>query len=209
MRPEDDGFTLIELIFSMVIVGLILTAVTSALMVFYKNGAYTTRRDDHSSGSQLLSTYLNRDVMSATDAATSVPSACPSSTLPTGYTFLTGFKWTDFDATPASPSPAPSMRYAAVYAVGPDTTTVRPGGTGLQQIERWYCSTGASGSPAASVIDHQVLLQDLTGISTTAAVGSSASCPGPGSPYSLTLPAFETDASTPYVFNGCLGARQQ
>src|SRR5438067_2189904 len=67
---QEEGFTLIELLVSITITLVILTAITSALIVTYKNAAYTTRRDDHSAGAQLLSAYLDRDFASGTACMT-------------------------------------------------------------------------------------------------------------------------------------------
>lgn len=194
---REQGFTLIELLVSISIIVVIISALSAALISFYENGSYTSRRDDHTAGAGLLGTYLNRDLAAATDLdTTSLGATC------SGQTNLLKVSWADYTATAADPSPAPNANFAVYYSRTNDTTTSVPGLTGRQQLERWVCRDGTQ-------VDHQVLVLDLAAADFSSS--TSTHC-GKGTELRLQLERFESDNSTavrPYNYEGCVGGRQR
>lgn len=195
-RRRDEGFTLIELLVSITITTIILGAVTTALIAFYQNGSYTSRRNDHSAGAHLLASYLDRDLSSA--MSSSPTAACSGQ--PSGTTLL-ALGWTQWTVVGTDPTPVAGDAYYANYVLTVDTTTDNPGGGSRQQLERWYCA------PSAGVADHSVIVTDLApsgnGISTST-TGSGCSI---GTKVSVTLKPYEADSVGDYGYLGCLGSR--
>jgi prepilin-type N-terminal cleavage/methylation domain-containing protein len=75
----DDGFTLIELLVSIVILGLIMTAVTGVVISYLKDTNSTVGRLQESHDAQISSAYFTQDVESAGVRATTTPFALQSS----------------------------------------------------------------------------------------------------------------------------------
>lgn len=193
---RDAGFTLIELLVSITITTIILGAVTTALIAFYQNGSYTSRRNDHSAGAHLLASYLDRDLSSAMSGAATA--ACAGQ--PSGTTLL-ALGWAQWTVVGTDPTPVPGDAYYANYILTTDTTTDNPGGGARQQVERWYCA------PSAGVADHSVIVTDLapggSGITMTT-TGSGCTS---GTIVKITLKPYEADSVGDYGYLGCLGSR--
>jgi prepilin-type N-terminal cleavage/methylation domain-containing protein len=193
-EASDDGFTLIELLVSITITAIILAAITSAMIVFFVNGKYTMRRDDHSAGANLLSAYLDRDFASAMSSTT--PAACSGQS--SGTTLLQ-LAWTQYTVVGTDPTPVAGSDYYVNYVLTSDTSVDNPGHAARQQLERWYCS------PAGGVADHETIIGDLapaSGVTT----GSAASCSN-GAAKVITLSPYENDTVTSYSYTGCIGSR--
>lgn len=193
---RDDGFTLIELLVSITITTIILGAVTTALIAFYQNGSYTSRRNDHSAGAHLLASYLDRDLSSAVaGAATAACSGQPSGTT------LLALGWTQWTVSGTDPTPVAGDVYYANYLLTTDTSTDNPGGGARQRLERWYCS------PTAAVSDHETIITDLApspnGVTTSTIANG---CPR-GPQITVTLRPYESDSVGDYGYRGCLGSR--
>lgn len=192
---KDGGFTLIELLVSITITTIILGAVTTAMIAFYQNGSYTSRRNDHSAGAHLLASYLDRDLSSAMSGAATAP--CTGQ--PSGTTLL-ALAWTQWTVAGTDPTPVPGDVYYANYVLTADATTDNPGGGTRQKLERWYCSS-------AGLTDHGIIVTDLApsgnGISSTTTGSGCAS----GTIVKVTLKPFEADSAADYGYLGCLGSR--
>ena len=192
MRMQDEGFTLIELLLSMAILVIVISSVSLALIVFLQNGNEALARDDHSGGVQLIDSYLDRDVASATTVATGTTggAGCGAGAIIN----LVELTWSEYTATMASPSPAPSgPAYRAVYRLMTDPD-------GGFQLQRNYCS-------GTTLIDSSILLRRLTAATNaTANVGAAGSCTS-GSALTFKVASYGSDTTTPYAFTTCVKTR--
>lgn len=196
-RHHERGFTLIELLISISITTIILGAITSAMIVFLKNGAYTLERDDHSGGALLVSTYLNRDLASA-DSVRTTGTTCAGASAAHDLTL----EWDEWVATDASPEPGPDGgSYSASYAVRAHPVTA-----GRFQFVRILCKPSST--------ETTVLVQSLTAASAAAAVevtspiAATADCPSPGGVVYLRLPRYANDSTEQrYSYAGCARGR--
>lgn len=192
---QSDGFTLIELLLSISIILVVLGAISSALIVFLKNADYTVKRDDHSGGAALVSTYLDRDLASADTAAYS-GSAC------SGTANVLLLTWGESLATPASPEPDSNGAgtYAAAYYLTVDASSVPAGGGTRYMLQRAYCFNG--GAPSTTTLAY-----NLGSTADFDNVGSNA-CPAAGTAVTLTLKKYESDTgAADYRYTGCVKGR--
>ncbi|MCU1624762.1 MAG: hypothetical protein JWL79_3607 [Frankiales bacterium] len=204
-RPDrtrsSPGFTLIELLLSMTIIGIVLAAVSAALIVFFSNASYSLARDDHSGGAAVLSSYLDRDLASADTVTTGT--ATPTCGAATGNLLI--LSWSDALATPAQPSPDPTggSKYQVAYFTTVDTASIPPGPSPATRykLERTYCVDGA-------VSDHSILVPNLLSadfsLSGTSTCGSGTP---PATPVTVTLKPYGSDTASNYTYKGCLKAR--
>ena len=65
-QQNETGFTLIEILIATMLTAVILTVLTASFLVFFSNASYTSGRDDHAAGAEALSSWLDRDLASAT-----------------------------------------------------------------------------------------------------------------------------------------------
>jgi prepilin-type N-terminal cleavage/methylation domain-containing protein len=87
---QEGGFTLVELIIGMVIVGLLVSAIGSALVVSLRTTDVTTARFNESHDAQITSAYLANDVQSAASVAVPGGSNCTSSTRLADFNYTGG-----------------------------------------------------------------------------------------------------------------------
>lgn len=198
-RRDDDGFTLVELLISIALLGVVTAAISAAYIVFLQNGTYTSERDDHSGGAIVTASYLERDAASATTATT-------GGTTCSGSTNHLLFTWDEYTASVTNPSPAPGGgTYRAAYVVSVDTTSVPAGGGTRYKLERVYC-------PASGGTERSTIARNLTAASAAAAftvtVGSVGSCTN-GQTVTATLPAYAQDGTPAYSYSGCVKGRQR
>lgn len=207
----DEGFTLIELLVSIAITTIILGAVTTALIVFYQNGFYTSRRNDHSAGAQLLSGYLDRDLASASSISTTLAFDCvgqPSSSLLLAVTIP------EYSSTNASPAPRPQRSYFANYWLTSDPESAVAGSPTPQKVERWTCDA-APGVTTGENVAGSTVLNNVAAASASppafviSTSPAGASCPGASNPLRLSLRPFEADVSSTFEYYGCVGGRGQ
>jgi prepilin-type N-terminal cleavage/methylation domain-containing protein len=204
VSTRDDGFTLIEVLIATMLTAVILTVLVASFLVFYKNTSYIGGRDDHAAGAEVLSSYLNRDLASATAFSSGATlTSCPSSSPAQKIMALT---WTDY----GKPSPAPSATavpgdidpspngttYTATYTLEHDTDALATSSTCM--IKRTY-----SGGTTL------VLIHGLANAGITKPT-TSASCVK-GTTVVITLNRYQSttqsDASADYTYVGCLKAR--
>lgn len=192
MNQRDSGFTLIELLLSMAILAIVLSSVSLALIVFLKNGSEALARDDHSGGVQLVGSYLDRDVASATAVVTGTTggAGCAAGT----SVNLVELSWSEYIATVANPSPAPTgQAYRAIYRLVTDPE-------GGLQLQRYYCS-------GTALIDSSTILRGLTtATKATADVGAAGGCAS-GLALTVKLASYGNDTTAPYAFSACVRAR--
>jgi prepilin-type N-terminal cleavage/methylation domain-containing protein len=75
-RTGDDGYTLVELLISVTIVGLILSAISGVTVVVLRTAAATDTRFDESNDLLLATAYFAADVMGAQSVAVSAAPRC-------------------------------------------------------------------------------------------------------------------------------------
>lgn len=185
-RNREGGFTAVELMLSMAVLGIIITSISGAMIVFLSNGAYTTQRDDHSGGAAILATYLDRDLASAESATLSVPAApCGAGTTDVLL------RWDEWTASPLAATPTPGPGYSAAYDLVDD-------GAGGFQLERWYCQ-------GPSLLDHSVLVRGLS--SADFSTAPSAVCGTGSTSLVLQLRRYADDSGRDYAYSGCLKGR--
>lgn len=80
MRRREDGFTLIEVLLVVVILGFISGALTESIILGLRTTEATERIVSGSLDRQLASTYFYGDVQSSDEVATDAAKACPVST---------------------------------------------------------------------------------------------------------------------------------
>lgn len=194
---NEQGFTLVELLLSMAILLIVLSSISTALIVFLKNGSEALARDDHSGGVELVGSYLDRDVASAATTSTSMTSGSDgcSATAPLTANLLE-LTWTEYTASSSNPSPSPqASAYRAVYRLVTD-----PDG-GLQ-LRRSSCL-------GTTLSDSTVLLRGLasSALATAAVATVASSTCASTQQLTMTLAAYSADTTTPYTFTTCLKTR--
>lgn len=198
-RTEDSGFTLIELVLSMSILGIIIGSLTLALITFLSNGTQALERDDHSAGAGTTSSYVDRDVASA-DSVTLGGTGC------SGSTNLVLLSWTEYTASQTAPSPAPGgTTYRAAYTVVTDPSSVPVGGGTRYKLQRTTCTVTSS---STTVTDTEDLLLNLTSSAGKAAASlvNDTTCTS-GQALRLVLSAYDTDSTSDYTLQACTRTR--
>ncbi|MDP9331354.1 MAG: type II secretion system GspH family protein [Actinomycetota bacterium] len=87
---REDAFTLVELIIGMVIVGLLVGAIGSALVVSLRTTDVTSARFNESHDAQISSAYLANDVQSAASVAVPGGSNCTASSRLVDFNYASG-----------------------------------------------------------------------------------------------------------------------
>lgn len=196
-RRKDEGFTLVELLLSMTILLIVLSSISTALIVFLRNGSEALARDDHSGGVELAGSYLDRDVASAATTATSTSSGSDgcSSTAPLTANLLE-LTWNEYTANSSNPSPAPqASAYRAVYRLITDPE-------GGLELRRSSCL-------GTTLADSSVLLRALSSsaqVTASVATVGSSTCQSTQQ-VTVTLASYSADSNPPYTFTTCLKTR--
>lgn len=166
-RADEDGFTLIELLVSITILGILMAAVSAAMMVGLSTNATSGTRIDESRDEQFVAAYFSADAHGATTitAGGGGPVPAPKCNFAGGGGFLV-VEFAGLDFSEASP-PADIPRTVS-YVRRP-----APSG-GTDELHRLVC-TGGAAVPATG--------QDTTLATNLSAGGSAAACiftPPPG-----------------------------
>lgn len=205
---EDAGFTLIEILIASMITAVILTVLTASFLVFFQNATYTSGRDDHAAGAEALSSWLDRDLASAT---TDTPPAISAATACTASPVLLSLSWTQYTAG-SQPNSFPSKggtSYRADYAFKPDSLN----STRCMVTRTLY--SGAAGGPLAANSTLE-LMHDLIGTASgtpnlITSTAPTTACSTPNRAVTLTLQQYHsstsTDAAVPFSYFGCVNAR--
>lgn len=216
---DDDGFTLVELLIALVILGIIIAPLTGAVISYLHNTDATIGRLSESHDAQIASTYFAQDVQSigARDwtpgsypfplrqsvwvAATGIANRCGTAGTP-----VVQFSRDDISGDAVMP-PVPQIRVA--YVVDTDASS------GERQLRRVTCTApswnAASSAPTSdTVIVHNLALAGLPAV--VAAVTCSTTCTAaPTVPQSVTLVltiAAPRSTDAPYVVT-LTGQRRQ
>ena len=141
-QRDDGGFTLIELIISVAILGLIMTAITSAIFVSLTQLTSSEKRLWESNDLRLVASRFSTDVSGAntfeTSATTATASACGNVAVASTLLEITGTRFNP-DSPPATPGVALTTTITTyVTAAGTDPATL--------ELRRLVCTSGPAGT---------------------------------------------------------------
>ncbi len=185
---SSAGFTLIEVLVSMLILTIIMGALAAAIITSYNATASSFTRINNSHDRQLVEVYLPRDLLSSNSAdvaamsqltanpPTGVTGFCPNSKVPPfGISPVTvlQLKW---QGTPPSTTSTtfPSLEY---FAADYTEITVGSGSLVSHQLVRFACKASAQSGPQATWI--------WTTMAPDTVVAYGLAAPNPGSPASF------------------------
>lgn len=202
LRRDQRGFTLVELLIAIVILGIIIVPLANGLIAFFRNSDATTGRLSESHDAQLAAAYFAQDVQSVgVRDWTASPYALKQSVeqnvgatgglypCGTGTTAVLRLAWDD--PTSASGAPA-TVRVAYVIATSAG---------GEQQLRRIACGTGTT-TPTSDV----VLVHNLV----SATVVCSSQCTAASVPKQITLQLVIKNSATSASLNvDLIGQRRQ
>lgn len=173
----DGGFTLVELLISVMILGLIMSAVTSAIYISLNQLATSETRLWESNDLRLVASRFSTDVSGGngfeTSATTTTASACGGVAATSTLLEITGTRF-DPDVPPATPATALTTTLTTYV-------TVAGSDPGTLELQRLVCSSG----PAGTATTTQTLargLADGTGgraapsVACTTAAGTTVAC---------------------------------
>jgi prepilin-type N-terminal cleavage/methylation domain-containing protein len=198
-RRLEDGFTLVELLIAMFLTGIIMAVLFTSFQVFYTNSSYTSGRDDHSAGAEIVATWLNKDLASGTaEAITSNPVRCAGATTKTLQ-----ITWYQYGPDSGKPVDDPPVANANPYTVQYDVQT-DPNNSGRCMIRRTF--TTPAGTPSTLVLARNLAAADFTPSSPSVSCGDAA-----GPALTATIKQYGTaskqDTSQVYTYQGCLKGR--
>ena len=166
MIRDDSGFTLIELIVAIAILGVIVVALGTGLVSILDNSNATTQRLTESHDAQIAASYFPNDVQSAdvSGTVTSSDARCDQS----GNTTVVRLAWTEY-----SVSGAISAYKLVVYSVEPSSG---PGVAPL--LRRRFCQGSTYASLNATPISDVVVSRTLAALSAATVCTPPSVCPG-------------------------------
>jgi prepilin-type N-terminal cleavage/methylation domain-containing protein len=190
LTRRDDGFTLVELLISIAILGVIAVPLGNAIISYLHNSDATVARLSESHDAQLAQSYWAQDVgsigtrdwstwpfplqQSVWTAAAGISNACST----TGTTVVQ-FSWDNLSGG-SLPSTVPQIRVAyVVETVGAE-----------RQLHRVTCTATSKSAASSTPTSDAVLVHNLssTGSATqVAAVSCSSTCTASSVPSSVSL----------------------
>lgn len=200
MRRSDAGFTLVELLIAIVIIGIITVPLGNVIISYLRNSDQTNAWLSESHDVQIAAAYFSQDVASvgvrnAEDATlaqsieTNAPAAGGLYPCGTTGTALVRFAWDQYTVGSDAPEGLLPTTVVAAYVVTADA--------GRSQLHRVYCD----GSPA--VTSDVILVHNLDSANVTCEPTECTANPGvpqrvklrlaikapgsTGSPYTITL----------------------
>lgn len=190
-RPDgDDGFTLIEMVMTVAILGIISATLLGVVLQYLKTAADTGARLNESTDQQFVSTYWQNDVSSlgrrslamstgtfSTEQSVFVGSAGPGGCGDSVGTVVVAFLWNEFETDTAAPDPWASKPHAVAYVTVP-----RGSRLALQRIR---CKDGAAGQPRT--VAHNLVETPTISCDTTCTASS------PPNRVSMTLTVKDAD----------------
>jgi prepilin-type N-terminal cleavage/methylation domain-containing protein len=149
----DDGFTLIELVMSVAILGIVSAALLGIVFQYVKTTSDTSARLNESTDEQFVSTYWQNDVSSlgrrslalasatfSTDQSVFVGSAGPGGCGSAVGSVAVAFAWNEFEVGAAAPAdPWGSKPQQVAYVTVPNGSRFL--------LQRVRCKNGVAGTP--------------------------------------------------------------
>lgn len=194
-RRRDDGFTLVEMVITVAILGIIAVVLFCVVIQYLKVSGNTRARLGESTDQQFISTYWQADVSSLgrrsftpSDVSNPVPSsqsvyvgaAGPGGCGSTVGTVVVAFAWTEF--TVGSSVPANAWTSTAQ-----EVAYVRVGGSAPFKLQRVRCKAGVEAAPLT-------VAHNLTGTPT---VTCDSTCTAASPPNRVSMQFTVRDTSEP------------
>lgn len=174
----EDGFTLVELTISIVVMTLVIGAVTVALTTIFHLSGSTSARISDAGDAQEVSASLSIDVQSAEEITTANAATAPGCGTGTG-TQLLGLEWEQ------------EAGQSNTYEIVISYLAVKQGNT--WSLVRDYCNAGSSPSPTTSeTVSYDIC--EPSGVSP-----SEAGCQQPQAPPTITPTAENTAAGDGWI----------
>lgn len=152
-RRDEDGFTLMEVMVAVAILGIIAASLTGVVLSYLKTSGVTRARLNESTDQQFISTYWQNDVSSLgrrsfnpadvnpvpTTQSVFVGAAGPAGCGASVGTVVVAFAWQEYtvNGTPAN----------AWTATPQEVAYVRVGGSAPFTLKRVRCKNGVEGAP--------------------------------------------------------------
>jgi prepilin-type N-terminal cleavage/methylation domain-containing protein len=168
-RGDDGGFTLIELVITIVIMGVITLPLANFVLAYFKNYAQTQSRLSDSHDTQIAAAYFSQDVANA-GVRTAYPAMAPQrsiwtdpSSLPSycgkglGITILL-LTWDDWTTPGSGQAPTDSAAYVVVSGT----------------LHRVFCS--ASAPPTETTVVHNLVYPDAGNTAPVACPTTATQC---------------------------------
>jgi prepilin-type N-terminal cleavage/methylation domain-containing protein len=170
----ERGFTLVELMLSIVISGIILAPITAGVIVGLRTTAETSNRLSGSNDAQLLAAWLTPDIQSTGNQAGDVVAAPTANTECSGVSNRLRLKWRETNGT--------TTTYVAAYAVV-------AGVDGRWYLKRYYCVNG--GAATVHIVNRN-LASSTAATATTSSqkvtmTVTEATTPTDPTPYTITV----------------------
>jgi prepilin-type N-terminal cleavage/methylation domain-containing protein len=217
LRDDDAGFTLVELLMSVVILGIIAVPLAGVVLGYLKNAGATSARMSESHDAQMAAAYFAQDVqalgvrdysdtttfehplLSSVEtgaAATAGAYPCGPAGTPDAVVRLA---WDDWDGAPSGSS-TPPVRVRAAY--------VQDG----TELHRLFCRNSAA--VVSDVVVAHDLVSPFAAVTCTDRAGTAAACTGAGvavpGTVSLRLTIHDPDSATGSTYAVTLtGERRQ
>jgi prepilin-type N-terminal cleavage/methylation domain-containing protein len=145
LKSDESGFTLVELLVAMAILGIIIPAIGAALISIIHNTNATNQRFAESHDAQITAAYFANDVQSVAVTGTVTPGSASYDTAcdRAGDTSLIEFKWWQYDTTGSI-----SSYNLVVYSTEPVSGSLPP----VHLLRRRFCQ-GPNGVTPSLVTD--------------------------------------------------------
>jgi prepilin-type N-terminal cleavage/methylation domain-containing protein len=193
-RPErrsEEGFTLVELIISISILGIVISAMSWVMFASLVANRETRNRLDETRDEQFVAAYFASDVDGATAMATGTSTACGSGLA------VAEFTGTSFDSLSPPNQTATLARYVLT------TSTVDGVNTG--KLTRYACEAPSGASPAWTLIATTIVARSLAATSPTVACFSGSTqvvCATTPAPTTMSVSFARRSGGDQFVLSG-------
>lgn len=189
---DDDGFTLIEMVITVAILGIVSVALCGVMFQYFRSTTDTSARLNESTDEQFISTYWQNDVSSlgrrsfssvtntfVVDQSVFVGAAGPGGCGSAVGSVVVAFGWNEFETDPTAPDPWSTKAQSVAYVTVPNA--------GRLTLQRVRCNGAAVGAPTT-------VAHNLTG---TPAISCDTSCTAATPPNRVSMTFTVKDAKTP------------